>query len=208
MKWIAVSNTKGGVGKSAVSLSLAHWLTQKGHTVAVVDDDRNRTVTKWQARADTNPPSQRPGFKVHPFEEMAQADGCDYGILDTAASVSDETIKHLTEFAYIVLIPCTPDIDALTATQETADQVIANDGSYVILLNDCPRSSKRENQDIADAITDGGYDLISQFVRHGIGIKRASLAGKTVEQMKGTQRLPWLDFHAAFQEFSETYLEA
>ena len=208
MRWIAVSNTKGGVGKSTTALSLAHWLSQKGHTVAVVDDDRNRTVTKWQARAELNPDPERPRFKVYPFEEIGKAEGCDYGILDTPASVSNETIKEVTEFADLVLIPCTPDIDALTATQETADQVIANDGCYVILLNDCPRASKRENQDIAEALTDGEYELISQFIRHGIGIKRASLAGKTVEQMKGTQRLPWLDFNSAFQELTTNYLEA
>lgn len=207
MQWIAVSNIKGGVGKSTIALSLAHWLAQKGYTVAVVDDDRNRTVSKWQARAAMNPNSEQPAFKIYPFEEIGKAEGCDYGIVDTAASVSDETIKEVTEFSNIVLIPCTPDIDALTATQETADQVIANGGNYAILLNNCPRASKRENQDIAEAIADGEYELISQFVRHGIGIKRASLAGKTVEQMKGTQRLPWLDFNAAFQEFSTNYLE-
>ena len=197
MKWIATVNSKGGVAKTTTALTLARYLQLQDKSVVLVDDDRNRSLLKWEAR------SEDPLFPVLSFEDMEQAQDYDYGILDTAASLSDETVKDVCSFADLIIIPCKPDIDSLSGTTETADTVIEHDGNYAILLCDCPGASKRENKEIAEVIEDGEYILLSQTVRRSAGIKRASLAGKTLDQMTGAYRLAWHDYRKAFAEMME-----
>ena len=44
---ISFVNTKGGVGKSFLSVHLAVWLSDAGHRVAILDGDDQRTASKW-----------------------------------------------------------------------------------------------------------------------------------------------------------------
>lgn len=46
---ISFVNTKGGVGKSFLSTSMAVWLHDEGHKVALIDADDQRTSSKWLA---------------------------------------------------------------------------------------------------------------------------------------------------------------
>ena len=46
---ISFVNTKGGVGKSFLSTSMAVWLYDQGHRVTLVDADDQRTSSKWLA---------------------------------------------------------------------------------------------------------------------------------------------------------------
>jgi Mrp family chromosome partitioning ATPase len=52
-----VGGSKGGVGKSLVSMALVHNLTQRGEEVFVIDADTsnptfsNHTKTKWSANS-------------------------------------------------------------------------------------------------------------------------------------------------------------
>lgn len=44
---ISFVNTKGGVGKSFLSVHMAVWLSDAGHKVALVDADDQKTASKW-----------------------------------------------------------------------------------------------------------------------------------------------------------------
>ena len=48
MPVIAVSNPKGGAGKSTTTLLLATFLAQKGATVSVLDADPNQPIMEWK----------------------------------------------------------------------------------------------------------------------------------------------------------------
>ena len=48
MPVIAVSNPKGGAGKSTTTLLLATYLAQKGATVSVLDADPNQPIMDWK----------------------------------------------------------------------------------------------------------------------------------------------------------------
>ena len=45
--FIAVTNQKGGVGKSTIAVHLAVWLHEAGLRVAFIDADRQGTATRW-----------------------------------------------------------------------------------------------------------------------------------------------------------------
>ena len=54
MPVIALINQKGGCAKSTTCVHLAAWLTKKGHKVAVVDADAQRSSSTWLASLDEN----------------------------------------------------------------------------------------------------------------------------------------------------------
>lgn len=51
-KVISFVNTKGGVGKSFLSVHLAIWLCDAGYQVAFLDADDQRTASKWLGDAE------------------------------------------------------------------------------------------------------------------------------------------------------------
>lgn len=54
MPVIAVSNPKGGAGKSTSTLLLATYLAQQGATVSVLDADPNQPIMDWKSNGQSN----------------------------------------------------------------------------------------------------------------------------------------------------------
>jgi len=53
MPIIAVSNPKGGVGKSTATLLMATYLAEQGASVCVLDADPNQPIYDWKTQGDT-----------------------------------------------------------------------------------------------------------------------------------------------------------
>jgi chromosome partitioning protein len=53
MPVIAVSNPKGGAGKSTATLLLATYLAQRGASVCVLDADPNQPIMDWKSRGES-----------------------------------------------------------------------------------------------------------------------------------------------------------
>lgn len=53
MPVIAVSNPKGGAGKSTTTLLLATYLAQRGATVCVLDADPNQPILDWKSQGES-----------------------------------------------------------------------------------------------------------------------------------------------------------
>ena len=52
---ILFANTKGGIGKSVLTVHLAVWLFERGFRVAVLDTDKQGTSSKWLAEGKFGP---------------------------------------------------------------------------------------------------------------------------------------------------------
>src|ERR1044072_5738322 len=105
---IAVANSKGGVGKSTVSVHLAAWLHDQGYKVTLADCDMQHSSAQWIKEA-------APDVKTVCFDdpnsilnELPSLDAeCDFVIADGPGSQS-ETSRALLLRAHKAIVPVRP----------------------------------------------------------------------------------------------------
>ena len=94
MRIAAIINLKGGVGKTITSINAAYVLSEMGHKVLIVDNDKQGNTSKF--------------FGVHSYDHGSLAD-----VMAKGASAA-EVIRH-TEFKNIDVIPA--NMELLTANK-------------------------------------------------------------------------------------------
>ena len=110
MKTILVTSQKGGSGKTMLTAHLAVEAERAGDTpVCVIDTDRQGTLTRWHERREAETP-QRADVRLEQIQaglNMLADQGTEYCFLDTAPTISDQTVSlvHLADF---VVIPVRP----------------------------------------------------------------------------------------------------
>jgi chromosome partitioning protein len=133
---IAVTNLKGGVGKTTIATNLAAALTMRGKTVCVVDTDLNQhSSMEWA----TNRSEDKPHVSVFGImggqltaEIKKLRESYEYVILDGTPHVS-ELAKRTMIVADIVVIPISPsiyDFRAFEAFLEHLEEVNRNREEY------------------------------------------------------------------------------
>ena len=124
MKIIAVTNTKGGAGKSTLACCLAAELVNRGQRVTLIDADPQGGTRAWHevhGRLHEIPLIVEPGLGVTQAARIAAAESL--VIIDAAGALTKTTIGVL-EAADLVLIPCRASaLDAIRAT-ETANEAL------------------------------------------------------------------------------------
>ena len=118
---IALSNSKGGVGKSTIAVHLAVWLAEQGRSVALVDSDVQSSSSVWLKEAAP----QIPSFQLHTAEDVVAklpeiSANYDFSIADGPAGLSEVT-RALLCLSDIALFPCGPSILDLRAVIEAVN---------------------------------------------------------------------------------------
>lgn len=118
---IALSNSKGGVGKSTIAVHLAVWLSEQGRRVALVDSDVQSSSSIWLKEAAP----QIEAFQLHTAEDVVAklpqiSANFDFIVADGPAGLSEVTraILFLSDMA---LFPCGPSILDLRAVIEAVN---------------------------------------------------------------------------------------
>ncbi len=126
MRVIALAATKGGVGKSTLTATLAVRAAQDCPRVALVDHDPQLSLSSWHDRRgspgnpklfeDIDSSSEAIGWIAH--------EGWDYLFLDTPPSQLDliETVISCADFVLIPTRPGILDIEAVKITEEMCQQ--------------------------------------------------------------------------------------
>ncbi|APZ94508.1 ParA family protein [Fuerstiella marisgermanici] len=106
MTVIAVTNSKGGVGKSTLAVHLAVWLHEQGHRVILADCDTQHSSSEWINEACPDVEAVRLESPDEIIDELPQlANDVDYVIADGPGS-NTETSRTLLLFADLAIFPC------------------------------------------------------------------------------------------------------
>jgi chromosome partitioning protein len=103
---IAIANSKGGVGKSTLSVHLAAWLAEQGHRVTLADCDMQQSSSEWIAEAAPQVRAVRLDNPDLILSELPLLNACaDFVIADGPGS-QNETSRALLLRADLAIVPC------------------------------------------------------------------------------------------------------
>jgi len=115
---VALSNSKGGVGKSTLAVHLGVWWTELHHHVALIDADAQGASSIWLHEAMP----QAPVFRLQTPDEILEQvpkmqQDYEHLVLDGPAGLSEVT-RAILLVANLALLPCGPSLLDLRAAHE------------------------------------------------------------------------------------------
>jgi len=118
--FVAVVNSKGGVGKSTIAVHAAVWLQERGVRLAVIDADAQASTSEWLAQAAPTLRVERCSTLDQLNERLPRLTSLyDLVLADGPAALSAETAV-LAAAADLVLLPIGPSFMDIRASYRTA----------------------------------------------------------------------------------------
>ena len=200
---ISLLNQKGGVGKTTLSLNIAHGLYLRGYKVLVVDADPQQSALSWLESIDHNTP---PPFNVIGFSKKTLhrdlpgiCKEYDVTLIDGPPRVA-EVARSCIMASDFVLIPCTPSAYDIWASAETinlvneAKQYKENLEAKFIINRKIQNTAI--SRDALDVLREQEIPVFDAQITNRVVFAEASSTGKTVFDMeknnKGSQEVETL----------------
>lgn len=185
MKVIAIAMQKGGVGKSTLTRCLAVAGTNAGYNVLALDMDTQQSMVQWAERRPAELPAVRFSTEIELPKLLKQAEeaGCDLVIIDTPPARSSEA-PAAVESADLVLVPCTPDIEAYEQLPRTARLARTTGKPAAAVLTMAQPNGTSEEKIARDVFTQLGLPM-AEAVLHRFKVHRdASREGVSAQEME------------------------
>ena len=174
--FLTVFGQKGGVAKTCTSVHLACVWAQQGHSVCVVDADRNRSATAYAARGMLP-------FEVVPVEAAAKATrSAQVIITDGQASSHEEELKNLSAGADLVLLPTTPQARSVELTIELSSILRSMDTMHAALLVKVDSRKQRLANDARQTLEGFGVDVLPAEIPLLAAFEKAEVEGVCVSE--------------------------
>lgn len=121
---IGLINQKGGVGKTTLSVNIAHELTRRNAKVLLVDADPQQSALAWSEARESALPFDVVGFAKNSLARdlPSLAAKYDHTVIDSPPRVT-ELARACIIASDIVIIPCTPSPYDIWASEETVDLI-------------------------------------------------------------------------------------
>ncbi|MGD1867258.1 MAG: ParA family protein [Phormidesmis sp.] len=185
---ITVVGFKGGVGKTTTAINIAAVLAERNNPdqlpekraeTLLVDDDPNRSSTKWAKRGSLT-------FSVCGVGAVAKYSKTTVDtIIDTRGHPDDTALEDYAQGCDMLLLPTTPDILAVEALLDTAEAV----NKYiepVVLLTMVDGRKKSDIETARLKLADEGLIVLEQTIRRLSAHNKAAQNGSAVTDVKGS----------------------
>ena len=188
---IAVTNLKGGVGKSTLSRNLAVYFAMQGEKTCIIDTDiEQRTTCDWRTRREADAKIKVDVFPMSSTDGLVndikthRNNGYRVIIIDGVPQLEKVTTK-LILLANFLIIPITPSIDDLKSFKrflkryEDAKMVKPEIPAFLVLNRYC-RTSEGEEVKLAIAMFEEfGISPLENVISERVAHKRSSKYGLT-----------------------------
>ena len=122
MPTIAVLNQKGGSGKTTIATHLARAYQLQGHSVLLVDSDKQGSARDWRAVDESNPTPVIGLDRTTLDKDLKSLGKHDYVIIDGAPQATEIALSAIRASDFI-LIPVQPSPYDLWATANLIDLI-------------------------------------------------------------------------------------
>lgn len=184
-KIIAITNQKGGVGKTTIATNLASQLQADGFAVMIVDLDPQGSATDWAAEQNEStavPLVQMGKTLVRDLPRISS--GYDYVIIDGAPQVAELAVAALL-VADLVLVPVQPSPYDIWACAELVElitrrqQVTEGTPKAAFLVS---RAVKNTNlsKEVIDALNEYGLPVLKNQTTQSVVYPEKAKEGGSV----------------------------
>ena len=188
---IAVTNLKGGVGKSTISRNLAVYFANQGEKVCIIDTDiEQRTTCDWRTRRAGDVLPQIDVFPMSSVDGLLndikthQNNGYRVIIIDGVPQLEQVTTKMIL-LSNFLIIPITPSIDDLKSFErflkryEDAKMVKPEIPAFLLLNRYDRTSESQEMQEVLSVFEKHGIISLKNVIHERVAHKRSSKYGLT-----------------------------
>lgn len=185
MKILAIAMQKGGVGKSTLTRSLAVAASAAGYNVLALDMDAQQSTTQWRDRREAPLPAVMFSTENELPKRLEQASkaGCDLVIIDTPPARSTEA-PAAVEAADLVLVPCTPDIEAYEQLPRTARLARTTGKAAAVVLTMGQPNSQSEERIAREVFATMGIPMVEAVIHRFKVHREASRDGVTATELE------------------------
>ena len=183
---IGFVNQKGGVGKTTLSLNVAHYLALKGERVLLIDADRQRSAATWaESRGDAPPP-----FTVIEMarenmarDAMQMASDYDHVVIDGPRDAEAIT-RNVIVTSEIVIVPIEPSAFSTNAAKTTLAQI--EECQIIKPTLKCGIVVSRKitgtviGSDIRDIAAESGFPILKQDIATRVAFAEAATLAQTI----------------------------
>ncbi len=194
---IAVTNQKGGVGKTTTCINLAGALMEMGYKVSVADmNNEQRSAFKWANRGDdlksivTTISDKKPRTELNRLKE-----GSDFVLIDTAPELMTPALKAAL-LSSLVVIPCTPSPLDLESAEDTIDLIEETEKPFVLLAS-CVRAGTTLGIQLSETLKKIGTTF-EAVIHQRVDIVEAAITGQWVGAYKKDSKA-----HQEYQQLAQ-----